>query len=79
MAPSLFVALPSSLDTLINPCHILINLLSQFITGGRDQYDVSTRYIPPTVVKVEMDDALMQDETFGPILAVSRLIHLDTS
>ena len=66
LATADIVALPLSVLA-----RLTLSLLSQFITGGADQHDTNTRYIAPTVVKVEMDDALMQDEIFGPILAVS--------
>eukprot|EP00730_Choanoeca_flexa_P020116 TRINITY_DN9831_c0_g2_i2.p1 TRINITY_DN9831_c0_g2~~TRINITY_DN9831_c0_g2_i2.p1 ORF type:complete len:615 (+),score=169.96 TRINITY_DN9831_c0_g2_i2:54-1847(+) len=43
----------------------------QFVTGGANEYDEATRYIPPTVVKADMDDVLMEDEIFGPILVIT--------
>jgi len=49
----------------------LTALLSEadVVTGG--QSDVSDRYIAPTILKnVNEDDAVMQEEIFGPILPV---------
>jgi hypothetical protein len=42
--------------------------LVQVVVGGN--CDSTTRYIAPTVVRCAIDDALMMEETFGPILAV---------
>lgn len=38
------------------------------ITGGG--YDRDQRYVAPTIIKVKPDDAIMQEEIFGPILPI---------
>ncbi len=46
------------------------------VTGG--QYDEASLYLAPTVMKdVTWDDAVMQDEIFGPIMPILTYTHLD--
>ncbi|KAI0760893.1 Aldehyde/histidinol dehydrogenase [Trametes elegans] len=46
------------------------------VLGG--DVDVPTRYVAPTVVKdVKLDDALMADEVFGPVLAIVPIDSID--
>lgn len=46
------------------------------VAGG--EVDASTKYFAPTIVKdVKLDDALMQDELFGPILPIVPVDDVD--
>ena len=48
------------------------------VTGGEN--DVSDRYIAPTILKnVKEDDAVMQEEIFGPILPVISVPSVDSA
>jgi aldehyde dehydrogenase (NAD+) len=48
------------------------------VTGG--ETDVSDRYIAPTIIKnVKEDDAVMQEEIFGPILPVISVPSVDSA
>jgi aldehyde dehydrogenase (NAD+) len=48
------------------------------VTGG--EADVSDRYIAPTILKnVKEDDAVMQEEIFGPILPVISVPSVDSA
>ena len=48
------------------------------VTGG--ETDLSDRYIAPTIIKnVKEDDAVMQDEIFGPILPVISVPSVDSA
>jgi len=48
------------------------------VTGG--ETDVSDRYIAPTILKnVKEDDAVMQEEIFGPILPVISVASVDSA
>ncbi|KAL7070920.1 hypothetical protein ACQ4LE_010140 [Meloidogyne hapla] len=42
--------------------------------GTNDRADV---FIPPTIVETELNDALMQDEVFGPILPILTVKNMD--
>ncbi|KAJ1915502.1 hypothetical protein H4219_004284 [Mycoemilia scoparia] len=60
----------------------LYNLLSttkgKFVTGSLEECDPETLYIPPTIITdIGLDDPLMQDEIFGPILPVISIDSID--
>ena len=58
----------------------LTGLLSgaDIVTGG--DHDVSARYIAPTILRnVKEDDAVMQEEIFGPILPVISVPSIDSA
>lgn len=58
----------------------LIRLLAggNVVTGG--ETDASERYIAPTILKdVREDDAVMQEEIFGPILPVLSVSNMDSA
>jgi aldehyde dehydrogenase (NAD+) len=67
---------------IVNDCHFerLTGLLAatsgSVVLGG--EHDKSERYLAPTVVSgVSEDDALMDEEIFGPILPVLRVAGMD--
>jgi aldehyde dehydrogenase (NAD+) len=67
--------LSPALGRVVNDAHMerLLELLKatkgRVVTGGR--FDASERYLSPTLLaEVDWDDAVMQDEIFGPILPV---------
>ena len=67
--------LSPALGRVVNDAHMqrLVELLKatkgRVVTGGR--FDAPERYLSPTVLaEVDWDDAVMQDEIFGPVLPV---------
>lgn len=65
---------------IVNERHLkrLVSLLDhdKIVLGG--QYDFENRYLSPTIMKgVSWDDAVMQDEIFGPILPILTYKSLD--
>jgi acyl-CoA reductase-like NAD-dependent aldehyde dehydrogenase len=51
---------------------------AKVLSGGASIGDAETREYPPTVVSVKSDDsALMQDETFGPVLPIALVDDAD--
>ena len=65
---------------IINERHM--NRLTELIDHGKviigGQYDMESRYIAPTIMKdVNWNDAVMQDEIFGPILPVMSYDNLE--
>jgi len=50
----------------------------QYVVGGPETVDESDRFVPPTIIKnVKFDQKIMQDEIFGPILAVVPVESMD--
>lgn len=48
----------------------------KIVTGG--ETEVEERYVAPTIVKdVSWDDALMEDELFGPVLPIVSVKNVD--
>ncbi len=55
----------------------LLNTSGKTVFGGN--YDISSRYIAPTVIdNVSESDAIMQEEIFGPILPSMTFDNIDT-
>jgi len=60
------------------------NRLSEFLKDGKlivgGERDAETRYIAPTLLEdISWDDAVMQDEIFGPILPILEYDDLDSA
>jgi aldehyde dehydrogenase (NAD+)/aldehyde dehydrogenase (NAD(P)+) len=56
---------------------LLQNTQGTIVVGG--QNDAATRYIAPTIVKdVKIDDSLMSEEIFGPVLPIVPVDDLDS-
>jgi len=71
-----------SFGRIVNDRHF--ERISSFIGSGHisigGQTDSSTRYIAPTVLTdVPLDDAVMQEEIFGPVLPIVRANGLDAA
>ena len=63
-------------------CERLMNMLKKFngstVTGGFEKADITTKYIPPTVLcDVKFDSSVMESEIFGPILPVMKYSNVD--
>ncbi|KAJ9446517.1 Aldehyde dehydrogenase, partial [Diplonema papillatum] len=50
---------------------LLVNTKGKVLTGGAGDVDIANRFVPPTIITdVALDDPVLSDEIFGPILPI---------